>query len=330
MSRNNNATPPLVSIALATFNGERFLREQLDSLVAQTYRPIEIVACDDASEDSTLSILGDYAARYFDVFRVYENQVRLGVVKNFEKAARLCRGAYVAFCDQDDCWHPEKLSILTRKIGRHSLVHSDAVIVDETGRVVSASFSKYAHKAVRETSFLYFLMGNTVTGCTSLIDRDLLDTAIPFYDGMLHDKWLALMASDARGIVYVDEALIKYRQHGGNASGSVIVPKPRGIKAKRLSVFMENRGAKYAELLQKYKVLYQACEKRLSTITRIQFRRWLAYHESFFVQRIRLKACLFHAAHIGVFARHKRLDKVLFDLAVSLLGDPTWKRGRPD
>src|SRR5476649_2579474 len=94
---------PLVSIALCTYNGARFLSQQLDTLVNQTYRPIEIIVVDDCSTDDTFAILTEYAGRYPN-FKIYRNDVKLGFTANFEKAVKLCTGDLIALCDQDDLW----------------------------------------------------------------------------------------------------------------------------------------------------------------------------------------------------------------------------------
>src|ERR1700753_2011765 len=101
---------PLVSIALCTYNGAVYLKEQLDSLIAQTYPNIEIVVVDDRSADDTWQLLTGYANTY-PQFKIHQNAQNLGFVKNFEHAASLCSGELIALCDQDDIWHPEKIAL---------------------------------------------------------------------------------------------------------------------------------------------------------------------------------------------------------------------------
>ena len=99
---------PLVSIAMCTYNGAAYLVQQLDTLVAQTYKNIEVVVVDDQSADDSYTILQGYASRY-PQFKVYQNERNLGFVKNFERAVTLCTGKLIALCDQDDIWHPQKI-----------------------------------------------------------------------------------------------------------------------------------------------------------------------------------------------------------------------------
>ena len=128
---------PLISIALATYNGGRFLREQLDSIYAQTWRPIDVVACDDRSSDDTVAILEEYRQRHGLRYEV--NERNLGFVRNFEKVMALCRGEFIALADQDDVWLPEKLERLMAGIGDASLVYSDAFLIDDEGRELPGS-----------------------------------------------------------------------------------------------------------------------------------------------------------------------------------------------
>ena len=121
---------PLVSIAMCTYNGEPFLREQMDSLVKQDYRPIELVIVDDGSTDATQSILAEYANQH-DFIKLHVNDSNLGFIKNFEKAISLCSGEYISLCDQDDIWFPEKTSALMAGIGEASLIYSTLAFIDE-------------------------------------------------------------------------------------------------------------------------------------------------------------------------------------------------------
>jgi hypothetical protein len=201
-------------------------------------------------------------------------------------------------------------------------------MIDEWGQVISTSFSRYVRKQIRRTSFVSFLQNNVVTGCTAMIASRLLKKAIPFWEEMIPDQWLAIMAADAGGIAYVGEALIDYRQHQTNTTGRAVVAHASGLHRKSVSGFLEIRRRQYSEILIKYRGLYQFLENRLTCRSRTDFKRWLGYFESFFERRIRFGAFFFHASHLKLFSRHKRLDKVLFDLAFSILGDPGVSRGK--
>src|ERR1700741_1533394 len=119
---------PLVSIALCTYNGARFLSQQLDTLVNQSYEPIEIIAVDDCSTDETFDILTEYAGRY-PSFKIYRNEVNLGFTENFEKAVKLCSGDLIALCDQDDLWDTKKIRLQVNAINGHVLIYHDSEFI---------------------------------------------------------------------------------------------------------------------------------------------------------------------------------------------------------
>lgn len=209
----------LVSIALATFNGEAFIREFLDSLASQSFQNFEIVVSDDASADRTVDIVQEYANRFR--IRLEINVSRIGVLRNFEKAISRCRGKYIALADQDDVWHPEKLSKLLDYISGFSLIHSDARVIDCNGRVIYDSLTAISQKPVLVNSISSLVMNGCVTGCTAMFDRRLLSVLLPFPEGdYIHDRWISVCASGFGGIRYLDDRLIDYRQHGGNVSGA--------------------------------------------------------------------------------------------------------------
>src|ERR1700739_3468336 len=112
----------LVSIALCTYNGEAYIKEQLDSLIDQTYPNCEIIIVDDCSKDGTVGVLKQYADKYPQI-KLHINSENLGYTKNFEKAIRLCNGEYIALCDQDDTWDKNKISILIDQIGNNILIY---------------------------------------------------------------------------------------------------------------------------------------------------------------------------------------------------------------
>jgi glycosyltransferase involved in cell wall biosynthesis len=205
-----------VSVVLCSCNGERFLREQLDSLRGQTYGNIEILVSDDASNDGTIEILEEY--RRAGVLRYRVNPERLGVVKNFERAIGLAKGDYIALCDQDDIWEPEKIEVLVREIGPHPMVFSDASLVDANGRVIHESNMHYANLQYTPVhQFESLLFHNFVQGATALFRKDLVEWALPIPRHMMvHDWWLAIVASRKGTIRYLPRGLVRYRIHDAN------------------------------------------------------------------------------------------------------------------
>jgi len=202
---------PSISVALCTYNGERHLREQLDSVLAQDGVAIELVAVDDGSSDGSRAILADYAARDPRV-RWQANERNLGPTASFERAMAACRGAYIAPCDQDDVWEPSKLARLLAAIGDADLVYCDSAYVDGDGRPLGRRVSG-ENPMMQGTSALGFLFANSVSGHASLLRRDLFEHARPFPAGAYHDWWLALCAAGRNGVRYVDAPLVRFRRH---------------------------------------------------------------------------------------------------------------------
>jgi len=202
---------PLISIALCTYNGERFLREQLDSLVNQTYQNLEIIAIDDCSTDNTLLILKEYENK-FDFLNVYQNPNNLGFRKNFEKAISQCNGEFIALCDQDDIWRVDKLEIQCKLINENVLVYHDSELIDENGTALN--------KKVSDVMNLYqgnqchtFLFENCVSGHSCLLSKKLIPYILPFPPQIYHDKWIAFVAASQGNISCSKEVLVYYRQH---------------------------------------------------------------------------------------------------------------------
>ncbi|CAN5211313.1 N/A [soil metagenome] len=219
-----------VSVALCTHNGERYLLEQLQSILRQTVPVDQIVVSDDASQDGTLEVV----RRAFDshpsapALKVIENSVALGVARNFEQAIAACSGEIVLLSDQDDVWAPTRVEkTLAAFEDDVLLVHSDARLIDGRGDVLPGTlFRAYGvdeRTRLREAAggaFDLFLRRNLVTGATAAVRRDLAVLASPFPDCWVHDEWLAIVAASTGRIVPLAELLVDYRQHGGNQIGA--------------------------------------------------------------------------------------------------------------
>lgn len=212
----------LVSIAMATYNGEKYLREQLDSIYAQTYKIIEVIVCDDCSNDNTVEILKEYSDKFG--LKYFINEKNLGYVKNFEKAISLCSGEYIALSDQDDIWLPEKIQVLVENIGDKSVIHSDAYLINESGTVFSNSYTEFSKKMINPNSEIDMILNGSVTGCTSMFKKSFINKILPFHDKLyVHDKFIGFSAFFENTLVYIDRPLIKYRQHSVNNIGATNV-----------------------------------------------------------------------------------------------------------
>jgi glycosyltransferase involved in cell wall biosynthesis len=204
-------TKPLISIAFATYNGEKYLVQQIETLLHQTYLNIEIVVSDDGSTDYTINILESYAKKTNNFF-VFKNAGLHGIKGNFENALKYCKGTYIAFADQDDIWMPNKIERLFAAIGDNALSYHNSLFVDDAGNSLERTFATRLNMYEGDDGRA-FLFCNCVSGHAMLFRRDLLDIVLPFADAVHHDWWLAFIAAENGGIKYVDEVLVHYRQH---------------------------------------------------------------------------------------------------------------------
>lgn len=211
----SSQTAPLISIALCTYNGERYLAEQLDSILLQTYPRLEIVISDDCSSDATPALLQDYARRDSRIV-LLKNAANVGFVKNFERALLACRGDYIALADQDDVWLPNKIDNLFNAIGDALLIYSRVDLIDSQGAPIDRIFPSV--KRLSGRCALSLMFDNCVTGHACLLRREMLGKALPMPEGLLaHDQWLAIVAAASGRLVAGSEVLSHYRMHSSNA-----------------------------------------------------------------------------------------------------------------
>lgn len=221
-----------ISVAMCTYNGARYLREQLQSVAAQTRPPDELVICDDQSADDTREIISQFAATAPFPVHLHLNSRTLGSTKNFERAIELCGGDVIALADQDDVWLPEKLRHIENCFERApevGLVFTDAEVVDEDLQPLgyrlwqSVGFDDAARRLVRGGRVLDVLLpGWTVTGATMAFRAGFRELVldIPTDLALIHDGWIALLIASVAGVSFIDEPLIKYRQHARQQIGA--------------------------------------------------------------------------------------------------------------
>ena len=209
----------LVSIAMTTYNGEKYLIQQLDSILTQTYKNLEVIICDDKSLDNTAKIIKEYQKSDCRI-KFFPNETNLGFKKNFEKAISFCSGEYIALSDQDDIWEKNKIELLLENIKDFDLIHSACSLIDENSIQISPLWLK---EDDLKYTFSKIIFGNSVTGCTTLFKKELLKDFFPIPRGeYYHDWWLALLAIKGNGIVFFNKPLVKYRQHSSQDTGANI------------------------------------------------------------------------------------------------------------
>ncbi len=216
-----------VLILLSTYNGSNYLNEQIDSLYGQTYNNIKIIARDDGSNDITLEVLKSYN------IELMPQGEHLGPKSSFSALSEYALKKdyqYFMFCDQDDVWEKDKVEKSLEKIkklekefpNKPLLVHTDLEIVNEKLVNIHESMWHYEHLNPKLNSFNQLLMQNTITGCSIMVNKKLLDLAMPIpkQGVIMHDWWIGLVASKFGKITFIDKATIKYRQHKKNTIGA--------------------------------------------------------------------------------------------------------------
>lgn len=206
----NTSLSPTVSIALATFNGGQYLQQQLDTLLQQTYPAFEIIISDDGSTDDTVHIVKQFQQQ-FSTIKFITNP-RRGFIRNFENAIRNCTGDFIALCDQDDIWLPNKIQALVQGIEGYDLAYHDSLFINEKGESTGIRFSDQMN-FYSGNNELIFLLNNCVSGHALMFRRTLLPTLLPLPAARFHDWWIAYVAACGAGVHYVPEVLVHYRQH---------------------------------------------------------------------------------------------------------------------
>ncbi len=218
---------PLVTIIMATYNGEAFLKEQLQSIIEQEYKNRELLISDDDSNDNTYDILMRYAKKN-EWIHLYRNKKHLGLIGNFETLLERAQGDYISFCDQDDIWEKEKLSKSVKRFEREDnsqalLFHSDLIVVDENLKTIALSFFKMrSYRFKKEKQFDTMLGRSGVMGNTMMINQKLKSLVLPFPDNLkVHDYWIALINELYGKRLTSLEPLVRYRLHQSNSSNTL-------------------------------------------------------------------------------------------------------------
>ncbi len=232
----------MVDILLAVYNGEKYLKEQIDSIISQTYKDWQIIISDDCSIDGTKSIIMEYKNKFPDKIKYYSNEKNSkSPMANFSKLLELSESPYVMMCDHDDVWLENKieltLSVMKNLEGENSnlpiLVHTDLKVVDCNLNVLSDSMMKSQKLNPKARSLKEIIVQNNVTGCTLMANRKLVEMSqnIPKC-AIMHDWWMALVASAFGEIRFLDIPTILYRQHESNQVGSKNARKVSFILSK--------------------------------------------------------------------------------------------------
>ena len=235
------------SVALCSYNGEKYIHQQIDSILNQTHRPSEIVVCDDGSTDRTPEILAEYQKQYPEIFRIHFNEINLRSVKNFEKAISLCSKAIIFLSDQDDIWAENKAEKIVSFLDNHAeidVVATNGFCIDENGAV----HEKYSlwdapvflkEKGKNIDYFEIILLCNIATGASMAFRAALKPEIIPFpvLKDYHHDEWIAVNTARKGRFELLNDKLFYYRTHQEQQVGGVFFDKTEEGKAKLMRFF---------------------------------------------------------------------------------------------
>jgi len=237
-----------ISVALCTYNGEKYIRQQIDSILSQSLKIDEIVVCDDGSTDQTQTILCEYKNKFPDIFNINFNHQNLRSVKNFEKAISLCRGEIIFLSDQDDVWKENKVKVFYDFFENNKsidVVCSNGFIIDENNLQKNLytvwdvpTFLGQNHKEI-DYFKIFLTIGNFATGASMAMRKSFTHQVIPFPDieGLHHDEWIALVSSEQKRFAFLNDKLFSYRIHSEQQVGGISYSKDESSKEKLIRRF---------------------------------------------------------------------------------------------
>ena len=310
-----------IDILLATYNGQEFLREQIDSILNQSYQDFNLIISDDSSEDETYKILKEYEKKDSRI-RLFRQEKNLGLIQNFEFLLKQVTSDYFMFSDQDDIWKENKIekSINKLKQEKAALVYTDLEIVDKNLEIIYPSYWKYKNiykKIKKYNNFEALYLNNFVTGCTILAKSNYIKDIVPLPKTskfMLHDYWTALVIASKDKIAYLDEPTIKYRQHKNNRVGSSRrsdrIEKFKElrdlfirVKIEHFQIFEENISKINSKEIVKYTKPALEYFKALEKETNIYLKSWTLFFKLYKYEDFSYKMQNFIILNLPIFGR---------------------------
>ncbi len=303
----------MIEILLATYNGEKYLHEQLKSLKKQSYTNWKIIARDDGSTDRTVAILKEFQNNNPNKIEIHlDGKKKCGPSQNFNILMGLSKAKYVAFCDQDDVWEPTKLEKSLKYLIKLEkfygnlpiLVHTDLFIVDKNLNIQFKSMIKVQRlNSAANKSIKHLIVQNCVTGCSMMANRELLKVcgSVP-KEAVMHDWWLALVASAFGRLQFIDESLVKYRQHESNTLGVTPLSLSENEQPKKKSFnFLDMLGLSWFKFLKIYKIF--------------SLFFWLHFSRNFFRLSFKLikDKAVYHKNQIETFYQSEAFMKTYFN-----------------
>ncbi len=257
-----------ISVALCTYNGKRFLEQQLESIATQQHQPFELVICDDGSTDTTEQIVEAFRSVISFPVSFHRNPVNLGSTKNFEKAIQLCRGDAIALCDQDDCWAPEKLAAMSAVLESDEKiagVFSNANLLDQDGNIVQGDLwtrAKFTpddiQRFARSISPRRLMTRDTVTGATLLFRATYRSQLLPISPEWVHDGWIAMILASVAELRPFPACPMSYRLHATQQIGLNEVPWHAHLTTRKEKAVAEHtqRARRVTAMLARLEILH--------------------------------------------------------------------------
>ncbi len=267
----------MISVVIATYNGEKYITDQLESIAAQTVLPDEIVIVDDCSSDTTLKLITEFAAQTGIIVKTVVNLHNLGSTKSFERAITLSSGDIIFFADQDDFWVKNKIERFMKEFENNSvaLVFSDGIIADSNLNDLNLTnwqkihiTSERAGILQSDDAFLLLSHKNFVTGAAMAVRREVALAALPILEHNWHDEWITLIAYCLGDIKAVSEKLFYYRQHDNQQVGVLKKAPKRSIFSFEYIIdhfHQVKRGGRINQKVKKYDILLSYVKQNKST-----------------------------------------------------------------
>jgi glycosyltransferase involved in cell wall biosynthesis len=284
----------MVDILMATYNGEKYLKDQIDSILNQTYTDWKLYIRDDGSNDNTLNIINEYIEKYRSkIILIKDDKSGLGAKLNFGELLKYSTSEYCMFSDQDDIWLEDKIKLTLEEMKRVEannnlpiLVHTDLKVVDNNINIISDSFFKYQNISPKHNKLNNLLVLNTVTGCTIMMNKQLVELCreVP-KECILHDWWIALVASGLGIVSTLYKPTILYRQHGDNCAGAIEYKNGISIKNVMHKVKQNKYQKQIKELLVQAKVFNDFYSDKLSEEDKVCIQKFLNLKNQFILNR---------------------------------------------
>ncbi|BBM46677.1 glycosyltransferase, group 2 family protein [Leptotrichia wadei] len=236
-----------IDILMATYNGEKYLAEQIDSIICQTYKNWNLLIRDDGSSDNTFKILKEYEKKDDRIKIIKDKKGNLGIAKNFEELLKISSSELIMFSDQDDVWKKDKIKIMLKYVGNSDLIISDAIVTNEKLECISESLFCLVKS---KNGIIKNVIKNTYYGCCMLFKRKILEEVLPIPNNkeIGHDLWIGLISEKYYKVKFIDEKLIYFRRHSNNVT--TINKSKRNIRKKIIGRYIILK-----ELFRRYKKL---------------------------------------------------------------------------